>query len=122
MLVLRTCSIASPSVIKSDFMVLPYGMLLTCLYWHVHSTQPFAISNINFLADHVMVPLTEARVYRIMVDRKRPHPQTPSESSGSPSPAPNQEENDPVDNYTLDPVVYIDQLLPILGGESPEFK
>ncbi|GJR12840.1 hypothetical protein Tco_0795492 [Tanacetum coccineum] len=58
-----------------------------------------------------------------MVDRKRPHPQTSfGSSSSSPSPTPNQEENDTVDNYTLDPVEYINQLPPIEGGESPEFK
>nr|GEX29100.1 hypothetical protein [Tanacetum cinerariifolium] len=62
------------------------------------------------------------KTHRIMIDGKRPHPQTPSESSSSPSPTSNQEENDPVDNYTLDPVVYINHLSPITEGESPEFK
>ncbi|GKE26341.1 hypothetical protein Tco_1441725, partial [Tanacetum coccineum] len=38
-------------------------------------------------------------------------------SSESPSPTPHQEEeNDPVNIYTLDPIVYIDQLPPIEGG------
>ncbi|GJX64389.1 hypothetical protein Tco_0298732 [Tanacetum coccineum] len=70
----------------------------------------------------VMIPLTEGRALRIMPDGKRPHPQTRLESSRSPSPAQNQEENDPVDNYTLDLITYINQLPPIKGGESPEFK
>ncbi|GKC73424.1 hypothetical protein Tco_1119307 [Tanacetum coccineum] len=88
------------SVIKNDFMVLPYGMLLTRLYMHVHTTQPIDISDIHFLTNHVMVPLIEGRTHRIMVDG----------------------EVDPVDNYTLDPVVYMHQLLPILEGESAYFK
>ncbi|GKB61102.1 hypothetical protein Tco_0917288 [Tanacetum coccineum] len=33
-----------------------------------------------------------------------------------------EEENDPINNFTLDPIPYIDQLPPIEGGESPEFK
>ncbi|GJY27130.1 hypothetical protein Tco_0401856 [Tanacetum coccineum] len=110
------------SVIKSDLMVLPYAMLLTRLYRHVHTTQPIAITNIHFLADHVMIPITEGPTHRIMVVGKWPHPQTSSGSSSSPSPTPNQEENYPVDNYTLDPVVYMNQLPPILGGESPKIK
>ncbi|GJV11536.1 hypothetical protein Tco_1353077 [Tanacetum coccineum] len=84
------------SVTKSDVMTLSYGMLLTRLYKH-------------------------GRALRIKPDGKRPHPQTPSESSRSPSLAQNQE-NDMVNNYTLDPIVYTDQLPPIEGGESPEFK
>ncbi|GKC18968.1 hypothetical protein Tco_1021118 [Tanacetum coccineum] len=119
MLVSCTCSIVLPfnlayyiakrmeSVIKSDFMVLPYGMLLTRLYRHVNTTYPYAISDIHHLVDHVMIPLTEGKTRRIMIDGKRPHPQTPSESSLSPSPTPNQEENDPVNNYTLNLIVYI---------------
>ncbi|GKA21129.1 hypothetical protein Tco_0701118 [Tanacetum coccineum] len=110
------------SVIKSDLMVLPYAMLLTRLYSHVHTTHPIAITDIHFLADHVMIPLTEGPTHRIMVDGKRPYTQTSSGSSLSPSPTPNQKENDLVDNYTLDPVVYMNQLPPIPGGESPEFK
>nr|GEV01772.1 hypothetical protein [Tanacetum cinerariifolium] len=111
------------SVIKSNFMVLPYGMLLTRLYKHVHTTHLFSISDIHYLVNHVMIPLTEGKTRRIMIDGKRPHPQTPSESSSSsPSPTPNQEEINPVNNFTLDPIAYIDQLLPILRREAPEFK
>ncbi|GKE29549.1 hypothetical protein Tco_1444933 [Tanacetum coccineum] len=110
------------SVIKSDLMVLPYGMLLTRLYRHVLTTQSIAITNIHYLADHVMVPLTEGRAHRFMVDGKRPQSQTSSGSSSSPSPTPTQGEVDLVGNFTLDPVVYCDQLPPILGGPSEEFK
>ncbi|GJS38416.1 hypothetical protein Tco_0563459 [Tanacetum coccineum] len=110
------------SVTQSDFMVLPYGMLLTRLYRHVHTTHPYAISNLHNLVDHVMIPLTKGKTCKIMIDGKRPHPQTPSESSLSPSPTQNQEENDPVNNYTLDPSIYMNQLLPIPRRESPKFK
>ncbi|GJT79549.1 hypothetical protein Tco_1053891 [Tanacetum coccineum] len=58
---------------------------------------------------------------------KRPRLPTPSpsnfESSDSPSPTPHQRmENDPVNNYTLDLIPYMNQLPPIEGGEFPEFK
>ncbi|GJT66790.1 hypothetical protein Tco_1018270 [Tanacetum coccineum] len=110
------------SVTRSNVMVLPYRMLLTRLYRHVHTTYPFAISNIHYLVDHVMIPLTEGKARRIIVDGKRPHPQTYLLSSLSPSPTQNLEENDPVDNYTLDPIVFMNQLTPIEGGESMKFK
>nr|GEW59511.1 hypothetical protein [Tanacetum cinerariifolium] len=106
-------------VIKSDLMVLPYGMLLTRLYRHVLTTQSIAITNIHYLADHVMVPLTEGRAHRFMVDGKRPQSQTSSGSSSSPSPTPTQGEVDPVGNFTLDPVMYSSS---IPGGPSEEFK
>ncbi|GKE92005.1 hypothetical protein Tco_1573100, partial [Tanacetum coccineum] len=69
------------SVTQSNVMVLPYGMLLTHLYRHVHTTHPYAISDLHDLVDHVMIPLTEGKARRIMIDGKMPHPQTPSESS-----------------------------------------
>nr|GEV01778.1 hypothetical protein [Tanacetum cinerariifolium] len=58
---------------------------------------------------------------------KRPRLPTPtppdSESSDTPSPTPHQNvENDPMNNYTLDLIPYINQLPPIEGGESLEFK
>ncbi|GJX05724.1 reverse transcriptase domain-containing protein [Tanacetum coccineum] len=54
---------------------------------------------------------------------KRPHPQTPLKSSSEPSPTPHQEQEiDPVDNYTLDPIICINQLPPIKEGESLEFR
>ncbi|GKD41865.1 hypothetical protein Tco_1266510 [Tanacetum coccineum] len=109
-------------VTRSDVMVLPYGMLLTRLYRHVHTTHPFTISDIYYLVDHVMIPLTKGKAHKIMVDGKRPHPQTPSKSSSSPSPTQNQEENDPMDNYILDLIVYMNQLPPIERGESLEFN
>ncbi|GJR00321.1 hypothetical protein Tco_0523305 [Tanacetum coccineum] len=97
-------------------------MLPTRLYMHVLTTQPIAITDIHFLADHVMVPLTKGRAHRFMVDGKKPHPQTSSGSSSSPSPTPNLGEVNPVDNYTLDPIVYMNQLPPIPEDESVEFK
>ncbi|GJZ55256.1 hypothetical protein Tco_0610449 [Tanacetum coccineum] len=109
-------------VIKSDFMVLPCAMLLTRLYRHVLTNQPYPTTNMHYLVDHIMVPLTEGRAHRIMVDGKRPHPQTSLGSLSSQSPTLTQREVDPMDNYTLDLVVYCDQLLPILGEGSPEFK
>nr|GEZ03199.1 hypothetical protein [Tanacetum cinerariifolium] len=77
------------SVTQSDVMVLPYGMLLTRLHRHVHTTYPYVILDLYHLVDHVMIPLTKGRALRIMPDGKRPYPQTPLESSGSPSPAQN---------------------------------
>ncbi|GKE83366.1 hypothetical protein Tco_1553366 [Tanacetum coccineum] len=65
-----------------------------------------------------MLPLTEGRALRIRPDGKRPHPQTPSESSGEASPTPHQEEeDDPMNNYTLDLIAYIDQLPPIQANQ-----
>ncbi|GJR04467.1 hypothetical protein Tco_0527451 [Tanacetum coccineum] len=104
-------------------MALPYGILLSRLYEHVCTTYPLCSIGYSSSVDHVMIPLIEGKARRTMVDGKRPHPQTPSELSCEPSPAPHQdEENDSVDNYTLDPIVYINQLPPIQGGESLEFK
>ncbi|GJV12432.1 hypothetical protein Tco_1353973 [Tanacetum coccineum] len=113
------------SVTKSFDMTLPYGMLLTRLFEHVRIAHPYAISDDLYLVDYVMIPRSEKRVFRIMPNGKRHRPQTstPTESFESPSPTFHQEEeNDPVNNYTLDPIPYIDQLPPIEGGESPEFK
>ncbi|GJY08516.1 hypothetical protein Tco_0375570 [Tanacetum coccineum] len=83
------------SVTKSADMTLPYGMLLTRLFEHDKGKRP-----------------------------RLPTPTSPdTESSDSPPPTPHQNmENDPVDNYTLDPIPYMNQLLPIEGGKSPEFK
>ncbi|GJZ42196.1 hypothetical protein Tco_0589082 [Tanacetum coccineum] len=95
------------SVIKNDFMMLPYAMLLTRLYRHVLTIQPFPTTNVHYLVDHVMVPITEGKTHRLIIDGKRPHPQTSSGSSSSPYPTSNQDQIDLVDNYTLDPVVYL---------------
>ncbi|GKA41005.1 hypothetical protein Tco_0733598 [Tanacetum coccineum] len=115
------------SVTKSTDTTLPYEMLLTLLFEHVCIAHPYIISNDLDLVDQVMIPLSEKRVFRIMPDGKRPRLPTPtpsnSKSSDSPSPSPYQGgENDPVNDYTLDPIPYINQLSPIKGGESPEFK
>ncbi|GJX91459.1 hypothetical protein Tco_0344785 [Tanacetum coccineum] len=100
------------SVTKSDIMALPYGMLLIRLIEHVRISYPYVIMDVHYLVDHVMIPLSEKRVFRIMPKGKRPHPKTPTptKSFESPSPTPHQEEeeNDPVNNYTLDPIIYID--------------
>ncbi|GKA60211.1 hypothetical protein Tco_0759618 [Tanacetum coccineum] len=71
------------NVVKNDVSSLPYGMLLTRLYRHVQTIQPCPVTDAHFLTDHVMVPLTEGRVKRFMVDGKRPHPQTSSSSSST---------------------------------------
>ncbi|GJW61134.1 hypothetical protein Tco_0110469 [Tanacetum coccineum] len=44
------------SVIKSDLMVLSYGMLLTRLYRHAHTMEPCPTKDARYLIDHVMVP------------------------------------------------------------------
>nr|GEV01820.1 hypothetical protein [Tanacetum cinerariifolium] len=64
------------------------------------------------------------RVFRFKDKGKKPRLPTPtpsnSKSSDLPSPNPNQErEKDPVHNFTLDLIPYMDQLPPIKGGESP---
>ncbi|GJY14559.1 hypothetical protein Tco_0384981 [Tanacetum coccineum] len=109
-------------VIKSDLMVLPYGMLLTRLYRHVLTIQPCHVTNAHYLMDHVMVYLTEGRTHWFLIDRKRPHPQTSSSSSSSQSQSQEQEQINLIDNYTLDLIEYCNQLPPILGGASEEFK
>ncbi|GJS40631.1 hypothetical protein Tco_0565674 [Tanacetum coccineum] len=108
-------------------MTLPYGMLLTRLFEHVHVNHPYSFSNKLYLVDHVMIPLSEKRFFRFKDKGKRPRLPTPtpsnSESSDSPSLIPHQGvENDPVNNYTLDPIPYMNQLPPIEGGESSKFK
>ncbi|GKB65795.1 hypothetical protein Tco_0927207, partial [Tanacetum coccineum] len=69
------------SGVKHDVSSLSYGMLLTRLYRHVQTIQPCPTIDAHYLVDHVMVPLTEGRAKRFMVDEKRPHPQTSSSSS-----------------------------------------
>nr|GFB47622.1 hypothetical protein [Tanacetum cinerariifolium]GFB66095.1 hypothetical protein [Tanacetum cinerariifolium] len=106
------------SVTKSADMTLPYGMLLTRLFEHVRTNHPYTFSNELCLVDHVMIPLFEKRVYRFKDKGKRPRLPTPTppdtESSNLPSPIPHQNvENDLVDNYTLDPISYMNQLPPI---------
>ncbi|GJS18475.1 hypothetical protein Tco_0412947 [Tanacetum coccineum] len=121
------------SVTQSSDMTLPYAMLLTRLYKHVRANHPYALSNDFQLVDHVMIPLSNKRVFRLKTKGKRPRlpTLTPSDSGSSESPSTNVNQgtsanqevpNDPVDNYTLDPITYLNQLPPIKGGESPEFK
>ncbi|GKA19331.1 hypothetical protein Tco_0699246 [Tanacetum coccineum] len=115
------------NVTKSVDMTLPYGMLLTQLVKHIHVSHPHAFSDDLYLVDHVMIPLPERRVFRIMPSVKRPRLPTPtptpsglSESTSSSSHQ--EEENDLVNNFTLDHIPYINQLPAIEGGESSEFK
>ncbi|GJY10253.1 hypothetical protein Tco_0378438 [Tanacetum coccineum] len=113
------------SVTKSADMTLPLlGMLLTRLFEHVRVNHPYSFLNELYLVDHVMIPLSEKRIFRFKHEGKRPRLLTPtpsnSESFDSPSPTPYQGmENDPVNNFTLDPIRYINQLPPIERGESP---
>ncbi|GJR38320.1 hypothetical protein Tco_1214004 [Tanacetum coccineum] len=121
-------------VTQSSQMTLPYAMLLTRLFKHVQTNHPYPLLNVFNLVDHVMIPLSNKRKNRIKSKGKRPclPSPTPSPSTGSsgsltPPPPPTQgtsgnQEVDPVDNNTLDPIVYLNQLPPIEGGESPEFK
>ncbi|GKD09963.1 hypothetical protein Tco_1189648 [Tanacetum coccineum] len=108
-------------------MTLPYGMLLTRLFEHIRTNHLYTFLNELYLVDDVMIPLSEKRVYCFKDKGKRPCLPTPTppdtESSDSPSPTPHQNvENDPVNNYTLEPIPYMNQLSPIEGGEYPEFK
>ncbi|GJS91533.1 hypothetical protein Tco_0774169 [Tanacetum coccineum] len=98
-------------------------MLLTRLHRRVLTIQPCLLTDAYLLTPHVMVPLTEGRVKRLLVDGKRPHPPTPtpSASSLSQSPSQSQEQINPVDNYTLGPVEYCNQLSPI-SKASKEYK
>ncbi|GJV35010.1 hypothetical protein Tco_1407487 [Tanacetum coccineum] len=100
------------SVTKSADMTLPYRMLLTRLFEHVHVNHPYTFSNELYLVDRVIIPLFEKRVFRFKDKGKRPRllttTPTDTESSDSPSLTPHQNvENDPVDNYTLDPIPYM---------------
>ncbi|GJT01368.1 hypothetical protein Tco_0822537 [Tanacetum coccineum] len=113
------------SVTQSSEMTLPYAMLLTRLFKYAQSKQPYPLSNDFQLVDHVMIPLSNKRVFRLKSKGKRPRlpTPTPSTSTLSDSPPPNQGVGkDPVSNCTLDPIDYMNQLPPIEGGESPEFK
>ncbi|GJY91849.1 hypothetical protein Tco_0507631 [Tanacetum coccineum] len=117
------------SVTQSSQMTLPYAMLLTRLFKHVQSNHPYPLPGEFYLVDHVMIPLSSKRIYRFKNKGKRPRlpTPTPSNSFGSSQSPPNQgtsanPSSDPIDNYTLDPIAYMNQLPPIEGGESPEFK
>ncbi|GJT81355.1 retrovirus-related pol polyprotein from transposon TNT 1-94 [Tanacetum coccineum] len=102
-------------------------MLLTRLVEHIRVSHPHAFLDDLYLVDHVMILLSERRVFRIIPGGKRhrlPTPTlTPFGSSESTSSSSHQgEENDLVNNFTLDPIPYINKLPPIEGGESREFK
>nr|GFB37947.1 hypothetical protein [Tanacetum cinerariifolium] len=106
------------SVTKSADTTLPYGMLLTRLFEHVRVAHPHAFSDDFYLVDHVMTPLSKKRVFKIMPSGKTPPipTLTPSESYElTSSSSPQEEENDPVNNFTLDLIPYINLLPPIKG-------
>ncbi|GJW30349.1 hypothetical protein Tco_0047224 [Tanacetum coccineum] len=63
------------SVTKSADMTLPYRMLLTRIFEHVRINHPYS-SNELYLGDHVMIPLSEKRVFSDSQDKgKRLAPQ-----------------------------------------------
>ncbi|GJY33999.1 hypothetical protein Tco_0418468 [Tanacetum coccineum] len=104
------------SVTHSSDMTLLYAMLLTRLYKHVRANHPYSLFNDFQLVDHVMIPLSNNRVFHLRTKGKRPRlpTLTPSDSGSSESPPTNQGTsanqgvlNDPVDNYTLDPITYL---------------
>ncbi|GKA94816.1 hypothetical protein Tco_0816854 [Tanacetum coccineum] len=95
------------SVTKSADMTLPYGMLLIQLVEHVRISHPHAFLDNLYLMDHVMIPLSERKVFRIMLSGKRPclPTPTPSESSESISYSSHlEEENDPLVPSAVNPV------------------
>ncbi|GKE60796.1 hypothetical protein Tco_1511163, partial [Tanacetum coccineum] len=60
------------SVTKSADMTLPYRMLLIRLFEHVCANHLYTFSNELYLMDHVMIPLSEKRVYQFKDKGKRP--------------------------------------------------
>ncbi|GJX86075.1 hypothetical protein Tco_0336849 [Tanacetum coccineum] len=115
------------SVTQSSQMTLPYAMLLTRLFRHVLAHHPQPLPNEFNLVDHVMIPLSSRRKTRIKTKGKRPRYSNSSNCLDS-SVIPQEQGTssnvggDLVGNYTLDPIEYLNQLPPIEGGESPEFK
>ncbi|GJR72334.1 hypothetical protein Tco_0084699 [Tanacetum coccineum] len=122
------------SVTQSSDMTLPYAMLLTRLYKHVGQNHSIYHVNEFQLSGHVMIPLSNNKSLQYHRTKgKRPHlpTPTPSDFGSSESPPTNVNQgtsanqgvpNDPVDNYILDHITYLNHLPPIEGGESPEFK
>ncbi|GJZ47991.1 hypothetical protein Tco_0601823 [Tanacetum coccineum] len=62
-------------------MTFPCEMLLTQLFEHVHVNHPYSFSNELYLVDHVMIPLSEKRVFRFKHKGKRPRLPTPTPSN-----------------------------------------
>nr|GEU32462.1 hypothetical protein [Tanacetum cinerariifolium] len=73
------------SVTQSSDMTLPYAMLLTRLYKHVRANHPYALSNDFQLVDHLMIPLSNKRVFRLKTKSKRPRFLTPTPSDSDSS-------------------------------------
>ncbi|GJW37481.1 hypothetical protein Tco_0060401 [Tanacetum coccineum] len=85
-------------------------------YVHLHKmVQPSPVTDDHFLANHVMVPLTEGRAKRLMIDGKIPRPLTDSSDKVE------ADEDNPISNYQLNHVAYMEQL-PKIPKETEEFK
>ena len=108
------------SVKSMDKMVLPYAMLLSRLANFIFALEPSPYSFDHSFCNKVMVPLSNGKTTRIMVDGKRPHPPTDSsdererqrEGEGS---------SNPLGNTDLDPLDYTNQL-PDIPSPSQEWQ
>ncbi|GJT74669.1 hypothetical protein Tco_1041394 [Tanacetum coccineum] len=76
---------------------------------HVSTIQPSPLTDGHFLTNHVMVPLTEGRAKRFIIEGKMPHPSTSSSSASQ-----SHDDIDSVNNYQPSPIIYHNQLPPIL--------
>ena len=101
-------------------MVLPYAMLLTRLAKFIFALDPSTQTYDHSFCNKVMVPLTDGRTTRFMVDGKRPHPPTDS-SEEKERPREGEGSSNPLGNTELDPLEYINQL-PDVPGASPEWQ
>ncbi|GJW21546.1 hypothetical protein Tco_0032168 [Tanacetum coccineum] len=93
-------------------------VLLTRLYRHVLTIQQCPTTDAHFLTNHVMAPLAEGRVKGSWLMGKG----ITLKLSLAEGRVKDQEQIDPIDNYTLDPLEYYDQLPPIPRGALEEFK
>ncbi|GJS70674.1 hypothetical protein Tco_0703515 [Tanacetum coccineum] len=92
-------------------MVLPYGILLTRLFRHVGTYQPYLFTSNYTLTPHAMVPLSEERVKRTVSKGKRAHPLSDSSLS----------DDSNLPNLNLSPQTYIKELSHT-KNRSVEFK
>ena len=94
---------------------LPYGMLLTRIFRAVSPIPPNkrGIKLDYNLVDHIFVPLSDKRVFKVKGKRTR----SPSPSSSSSD----MSEDGNLPNSKLAPIDYVQQL-PTLSNESEEFK
>ncbi|GJZ57242.1 hypothetical protein Tco_0612736 [Tanacetum coccineum] len=101
------------SATHRDNMVIPDTMLLSRIFRHVGTFQPYPFTPDYTLTPHVMVPLGEERVKRSTGKGKRAHPPTNSSSSQSDDPS--------LPSSNLSPNAYIREL-PYIENASAEFK